>query len=131
MRQPQLRTALPWVIGLSLVASVSCLAVAIFMVFAAGAEATQEAARQLSGQADVLARQIDRDLAIYDLTLREAARLLPAGVPAEARPNFPLLDLPLTTSYLGFINVLNEFGDVVADPRSNVSRPLNFRGRDY
>ena len=42
-----------------------------------------------------------------------------------------LLDPPLTSHYIGFINILNEVGDVVADPRSNVSRPVNFAGRDY
>jgi signal transduction histidine kinase/FixJ family two-component response regulator len=131
MHVPQLRTALPWLIGLSLFASLSCFAVAIYLGFAAGADATQDAARQLSGQADALARQIDSDVAVYDLTLREAARLLPPGVPGAAPPSLPLLDLPLTAGYIGFINVLNEFGDVVADPRSNVSRPVNFAGRDY
>ena len=55
-------------------------------------------------------------MALYDLTLLEAARLLPrdAGTTGEAK--LPLLDLPLTARYIGFINVLNEFGDVVADP---------------
>ncbi len=38
---------------------------------------------------------------------------------------------PLTAQYLGFMNVLNEAGDVVADSRSNVSRLVNFAGRDY
>jgi signal transduction histidine kinase/DNA-binding response OmpR family regulator len=131
MRLPQVRTALPWLIGLSLVASLGCLTVVIYLGIAAGADARRYAARQLAGQADALARQIDSDMAVYDLTLREAARLLSLGGPAGAAPKLPLLDLPLTAGYIGFINVLNEFGDVVADLRSNVSRPLNFRGRDY
>jgi signal transduction histidine kinase/CheY-like chemotaxis protein len=131
MRLPQLRNALPWLIGLSLAASLACLAVVIYQGVAARADAGQEAAQQLAGQADALARQIESDMAVYDLTLREAARLLPAGGQAGAPPKLPLRELPLTSGYIGFINVLNEFGDVVADLRSNVSRPLNFKGRDY
>jgi len=131
MRVPELRTALPWLVGLSLAASLTCLAVAIYLGIAAKADVTQEATRQLAGQGDLLARQIDSDMALYDLTLREAEKLLPPGVPGATPPNLPLLDLPLTAGYIGFINMLNESGDVVADPRSNVSRPVNFAGRDY
>ncbi len=131
MRLPQLRTTLPWLIGASLVASLTCLAVAIYLDLAARVDATQEATRRLSGQADTLAREIDGDLAVYDLMLREATRPRAPGVPGAEAPSLPLIDLPLTASYIWFINVLNESGDVVADPRSNVSRPVNFAGRDY
>jgi signal transduction histidine kinase/CheY-like chemotaxis protein len=131
MRLSQLRIALPWQIGFSMVASLASLGFAAYLGFAASIDATQTAVRQLASQADRLAVQIDRDIAEYDLTLREAASQLPSRVPGAAPPALPLLELPLTASYIGFINVLNESGDVVADPRSNVSRPVNFAGRDY
>jgi signal transduction histidine kinase/DNA-binding response OmpR family regulator len=131
MRRPQFRIALPWQIGLSLVASLACLCFAAYLGFAARTDAIQTAGRQLAGQADRLANQIDRDIVEYDLTLREAANQLPTRAPGAAPPPLKLLDLPLTARYIGFINILNESGDVVADPRSNVSRPANFAGRDY
>jgi signal transduction histidine kinase/CheY-like chemotaxis protein len=52
-----------------------------------------------------------------------------SGTPVPAKAGFQTL--PLTARYLGFMNVLNEVGDVIADSRSNVSRPVNFAGRDY
>jgi signal transduction histidine kinase/DNA-binding response OmpR family regulator len=127
MRLPHLRVALPWLIGLSLLASLACLTLALYLGFVARTGATDRAAQRMAAQGDGLARQIDSDMAQYDLVLREAARL----APGTASPNMTLLDLPLTAQYIGFINVLNEVGDVVADPRSNVSRPVNFAGRDY
>jgi signal transduction histidine kinase/DNA-binding NarL/FixJ family response regulator len=131
MRQSQLGAALPWLMGLGLSTSLVCIAAAIYLVWAAEIDAHREAARQLAGQADRVASQIGSDLAQYDLTLREAASLLQPRPPGAPLPSLALLDLPLTASYIGFINILNESGDVVADPRSNVSRPLNFKGRDY
>lgn len=131
MRLPQLRTALPWLIGAALIASFASLALALHLGFAANADATRQAAGQLASQADAIARQIESDVAVFDLTLRAVAGLLPPGAQGTPPPHVALLDLPLTAGYIGFINILNEFGDVVADPRSNVSRPLNFKGRDY
>ncbi len=137
MRQPHLRPPLhlrppsAWLDRPhDLLASLACLATAIYLGLAAQADATEAASRQMASQAASLARRLDSDMNLYDLTLREAARLLSPGSGA-APPNLPLLDLPLTASYIGFINVINESGDVVADPRSNVSRPVNFAGRDY
>ncbi len=131
MRLPQLRVALPWLIGLSLLASLGCLVLAVWLGLAARTDAMRQAGRRLAAQGESLARRIDADMAQYDLVLRDAARLGPGGDATAATSNMPLLDLPLTARYIGFINVLNEVGDVVADPRSNVSRPANFVGRDY
>lgn len=131
MRPPQLRAALPWLIGFCLFASVCCLVLAVYLGLAAKTDANDRAAQRMAGQADRLARQIDADMAQYDVALREASRLPPPHDAGTAAPNMPVLDLPLTAQYIGFINILNEVGDVVADPRSNVSRPVNFAGRDY
>jgi signal transduction histidine kinase/CheY-like chemotaxis protein/HPt (histidine-containing phosphotransfer) domain-containing protein len=130
MRLPELRAALPWLIGLSLIASLVCVALAVRLGLAAHGNAAETAAREMSAQADTLARQIDGDVALFDVALHEAANQAPRDPgPASPKASFP--ELPLTSQYLGFMNVLNEVGDVVADSRSNVSRPVNFAGRDY
>ena len=131
MRALQLRVALPWLIGVSLGASLCCLGLAVYLGLATRTDASDRAARQLAEQAESLVRQLDSDIASFDLVLRETSHLPEARDAAPASPKMPFLELPLTARYIGFINVLNEVGDVVADPRSNVSRPVNFAGRDY
>jgi signal transduction histidine kinase/FixJ family two-component response regulator len=128
MRQPELRAVLPWLIGVSLLASLICVGLAVHLGLAAHAGAIQAATREMSAQSDTLARQIEGDVALFDIALHEAANAVPrdTGPPKAAFP-----EQPLTARYLGFMNVLNEVGDVVADSRSNVSRPVNFAGRDY
>jgi signal transduction histidine kinase/CheY-like chemotaxis protein len=128
MRPPSLRAALPWLIGVSLFATLACLAVAVFLGFSARTDATGRETRRMTAQANEFARDIEDDLALFDLALLEAAARPGAG---PTPPRLKLLELPLTARYIGFINVLNEVGDVVADSRSNVSRPVNFAGRDY
>jgi signal transduction histidine kinase/CheY-like chemotaxis protein len=121
MRPPSLRTALLWLIGFSLTASICCLALAILLGLTARKDATDRSSRRMTAQADGLVRQIEADLGLFDLALHDAS----------ARRDGPSLELPLTARYIGFMNVLNEVGDVIADSRSNVSRPANFAGRDY
>jgi len=131
MRLPRIRSALPWLIALSLLASLGCLVLAVYLGVTARSGAVRNASRDISALADELARQIEGDLALFDLALHEAsAQGRPRDAdPAAAKASFP--ELPLTARYLGFMNVLNEVGDVVADSRTNVSRPVNFAGRDY
>jgi signal transduction histidine kinase/CheY-like chemotaxis protein len=131
MRLPPSRVVLPWLIGFSLSASLGCLLLALYFGFGARADAMQTARRAMAAQADILARQIEADLTLFDLALRDAAAQSRTRDPAQPPPRSPLLELPLTARYIGFINILNEIGDVVADPKANVSRPANFAGRDY
>ncbi len=60
MRSNQLRDALPWLIGVSLAASLCCLALAFYLSFAARTEAVQTATREVAAQADNLARHLGR-----------------------------------------------------------------------
>jgi signal transduction histidine kinase/CheY-like chemotaxis protein len=133
MRPPQPRSILPWLIGVSLAGSIACLAFAVYFGFAARADASKTASREMSAQSNAIAREIESDAGLFDLALHEAsnqARLaVNDGDSAVPKAAFP--ELPLTSRYLSFMNVLNEAGDVVADSRSNVSRPVNFAGRDY
>ena len=134
MRAPPLRSVLPWLIGLSLAAGLASLVLAINFGLAARTAATQTTIRELAAQADAMAREIEADITLFDLALHEAA--IQARLPAprdagQAQPRAFLLEHPLTARYIGFMNVLNEVGDVIADPRTNVSRPVNFAGRDY
>jgi len=134
MRPPRLRISLPWLIGLSLVASLGCLSVAVLLGLAARTDATQKARREVAAQSDALARQIEADLTLFDFALREAAnqaRRPPTAEAGKAPAGVAFPELALTSKYIGFMNVLNEVGDVVADSRPNVSRPANFEGRDY
>jgi signal transduction histidine kinase/DNA-binding response OmpR family regulator len=128
MRKNAFRSMLPWLIGVSVAASLAWLAAAVMLGFAARDDARVLAARQMATQADVLAEKIETDLGLFEFALRQVAD--PRDMPdAASRPRFP--ELPLTGRYIRFINVLNEAGDVIADPRSNVSRSVNFAGRDY
>jgi signal transduction histidine kinase/CheY-like chemotaxis protein len=130
MRELKIRPALPWLIGVSLAASLICLGLALYLGISVRTEAAQIATREMSLQADTLARQLERDLGQFDAALREASgQASRDNGSASPKASFP--ELPLTSQYLGFMNVLNEVGDVVADSRSNVSRPVNFAGRDY
>jgi signal transduction histidine kinase/CheY-like chemotaxis protein len=48
-----------------------------------------------------------------------------------ATPMSPLLDLPALAKYVTFFNVLNEAGEVIADPRGVGPHPGNWANRDY
>ena len=114
MPLPQLRTALPWLLRLSLIASLFSLALALYLGLASRDRATRNATSDMAVRADTLGRQLEADLTLFDLALHEAAN--PAPRTNAAKASFP--ELPLTGQYLGFMNVLNEVGDVVADFRS-------------
>jgi signal transduction histidine kinase/CheY-like chemotaxis protein len=134
IRLPSSRAALPWLIGLSALASLCCLGFALNLGLAAKRDAAASATREMAGLADGLTRQIESDVAVFDLALRDAAsqmRLLPRHDASQTLARVTLPEHPLTTRQIGFMNVLNEVGDVIADSRSNVSRPVNFAGRDY
>jgi signal transduction histidine kinase/DNA-binding response OmpR family regulator len=128
------RIALSWLIGLCAASSVGCLTFAVYIGVTAESDASAAAMREMAGQADALARQIDSDVALFDLALREAVvqSRIQGARDRDAPPvRLALLDHPLTTKQIEFINILNEVGDVIADSRSNVSRLVNFAGRDY
>ena len=127
MRLLHLRGVVPWLIGICVATSLACIGVTLYLGLAARTADIRKATHDLSAQTDMLARQIEGDLTLFDLAVREASNLASGQSP----PRTPLLELPLTARYVGFMNVLNEVGDVIADPRSNVSRPANFAGRDY
>jgi signal transduction histidine kinase/CheY-like chemotaxis protein len=132
MRPPQFRSVLPWLTGLSLAATGMCMLLAIYLGSTAETDAIEKATGEIAVRADTLARQIEADVGVFDFALREAAsRVQPSGETARAMARLPMPELPLTSQYIGFMNVLNEVGDVVADSRPNVSRPANFAGRDY
>src|SRR5882757_5730856 len=133
MRPPSTRDTQLWLVGCSLAASLLCLIFAVSLGLTARTDAANRASTRMAALADSLARQIDADLAVFDLALRETSHL---PVPRESASRAPLLELPLTAQYVSFIDVLNEVGDVVANSRGAtswpaVSRPANFAGRDY
>lgn len=114
-----------WLTGLCLAICLACPLIAAHLTLDARAGAAERAAWALSERADRLERQVDSDLAVFDLALKAAAR----ETPATGR--LPVLDHPLAARYIAFVNQLNEFGDVIADSRPGPVRPQNFAGRDY
>src|SRR4051794_187786 len=130
MRPPQFRSVLPWLTGLSLAATGMCLLLALYLGITAETDAVEKATGEMAVRADTLARQIEADVGVFDFALREgASRVQPSAEAARVLARLPMPELPLTSQYIGFMNVLNEVGDVVADSRPNVSRPANFAGR--
>lgn len=69
MRVPTLRAMLAWLIGISITASLACVALAVYLGFAARADAGDRAARQMAALAEGIARQINDDMVQYDLVL--------------------------------------------------------------
>ena len=95
MRPPQLRVALPWLIGVSLGASVACVVLAVYLGVAARGEASRKATHDMAAQADMLARQIDADVALFDQLLRETSRQAAPREVGNPPPRSPLLEVPL------------------------------------
>ena len=130
MRARSIRLTLPVLIGFSLAATLACLTLAIHLGDVARQDARSDAIAATMTRADALARQIESDVALFDLALRDAEgqeRLAGGQTPSRIKP----LEHPLTAKQIAFINILNEVGDVIADSRPNASRPANFAGRDY
>ena len=128
MQTMAFRWILPWLIGVSLAASLMCLVAGALLGFAARDDARAQSEQRMVTRANVVAERVEAGVALFDFALRQVAD-------RQETPNSPprawAVELPLTERYIRFINVLNEAGDVIADPRSNVSRSVNFAGRDY
>ncbi len=128
MRALPFRLVLPWSIGVGLTACAASLAASLVLGLALRDNAARVALRETMAIADGLAGRIEAGLAAVDLVLREAAAQAQAQTPAGARLS---LDHVPMAAELGFVNVLNEAGDVVADMRANGLKPANFAGREY
>ena len=116
-------------------------AVTLCLVTIIGAELLQgrlDARRAADTNALNVARaagqDIARNLALYDLSLRAVARQLRAPVAQALDPALRqslLFEGTTRDGNFGFVNVLNETGEVIADSASAKPRGGNFASRDY
>lgn len=90
--------------------------------------------READNVAAAMAQDIASTIELYDLMVQAVVHDLQFPGFAALDPDLrhlTLFDRAANAHYLGFINVLNEAGDVIADSRSKTPRPANFGGRDY
>ena len=81
-----------------------------------------------------MAQDIARNIELYDLSVQAVAHGLQFPGILTIDPDLRqmiLFDRATNARHLGFINVLNEAGDVTLNSRSKTPRPANFAGRDY
>jgi hypothetical protein len=118
---------------LCLLASLACALCGGTLLWQDRRAASEMAGRSAMNIAMIAAQEIAGTIGQHDLALQAAARAL--AVPGigdlvpEPRP--PLALERVASLPFGFLNVLNEAGDVVADLQSRPLRPANFASRAY
>jgi signal transduction histidine kinase/DNA-binding response OmpR family regulator len=97
-------------------------------------EATEAAEQAAGNLAAVAADAIGRTIGSYDLSLQAVTHRVDMpglwDLPSELR-QMVLFDRSAAALQFGFLNVLNETGDVVADMQAAAPKPANFGTRDY
>ncbi len=101
-------------------------------------DAREDAARQSEQAAwnivAVVEQDVARNIELFDRSLHAAndGLLLPGiwDFSPQVR-NMLLFDHMAEARYLGFVNALNEYGDVIADSQQVLPRGGNYAGRDY
>ena len=112
------------------------LLTAVILVAAAisRGDSLREADADARNIARAAAETISRNLELYDLSLRAVLRNLDDpranALDADLRQSL-LFDGAAHDGHFGFINVLNEKGEVIADSASGIPRGGNFATRDY
>jgi PAS domain S-box-containing protein len=101
-------------------------------------DARQDAARQADQAASNIVTAVEQDVArnieLLDLSLQTVNDGLQLPAIGDFSPqirNMLLFDRLAQARYIGFVNALNESGDVIADSQSATPRGGNFAGRDY
>ena len=126
--------AVRWLTGLSLVVTLSVLALGILILLQARNDAWVQAQRSADNLSLALERDIARNFATLDLSLQGAADAwqMPGlgDVPPSIRQS-ALFDRAASAEYLGSLLILNSRGDIVADSTALQPHALNFSDRDY
>jgi signal transduction histidine kinase/CheY-like chemotaxis protein/HPt (histidine-containing phosphotransfer) domain-containing protein len=142
MRLPHfLRNGIPWLASLKArtwlaccsLAAICFIAVCVSALLDARADAERQAAETASNIASIVERDVISNVGQIDLALRTAVDGLQLPGIWELSPqirNLVLFDRASEIPYLGFINVLNEAGDVIADPQP-AQHVTNWASRDY
>lgn len=101
----------------------------------ARADALRQADEAADNIASALEQDITRNITQFDLSLQTVIQRLLVPELGQLSPelrNMLLFNHMLPQArYLGFINVLDEAGNVIADSQSSPPRPGNYAGRDY
>jgi len=136
MRRPALpvrlttRTLLP----AGAVITIAIFILAAVVVLDGRRDTERQAAQAADNVAAAMAQDIARNIELYDLSVQAVAHGLQFPGILTIDPDLRqmiLFDRATNARHLGFINVLNEAGDVTLDSRSKTPRPANFAGRDY
>ena len=136
-----LRDIAPWLashstkvwLSCSTLAAASFLAIGLLALLAARADAEYQADKAASNIAAIVERDIARSVETFDLALKTAISGLQVPGVWELSPqirNLVLFDRASSIKYLSFINVLDESGDVIADPQPP-PHASNWASRDY
>ena len=122
------------VLSLSGGVTLGLMLLAGFVMLLARGDVTRDADKDALNVARAAGQDIARNLELYDLQLRSVARQMQnpevQALPPALRRAI-LFNGMARDEHVGFINVLNEHGDVVADSATAVPRGGNWAGRDY
>jgi signal transduction histidine kinase/DNA-binding NarL/FixJ family response regulator len=142
MRLPKFLHGLAtWMASLGTGVWLACglLAAGIFIVVAAlalltaASDARRQADEAASNIAAIVERDVVRNVEQFDLALQTAIDGLQVpgieGLSPQLR-NLVLFNRAASIKYLGFINILDENGDVIAEPQP-APHATNWSGRDY
>jgi hypothetical protein len=105
-----------------------------FVLLDARNDAKRQADQAASNIVSVVEQDVARNIELFDESLRNVSERLQLPGISELSPqirNMLLFDRTARARYLGFINALNESGDVIADSRATPPRGGNFAGREY
>ncbi|MCJ2012238.1 sensor domain-containing diguanylate cyclase [Methylobacterium sp. J-076] len=129
----RLRSARTW-IALGVLAPIGMLAVSGTMLLDMRQDAYAKAEQTSQNLLQVLERDIDRNIELFDLSLRAVAKNLRAPgvaeVPASLR-QLILFDRAATAQDMGVMFVLDERGDIAVDEGAVPPRQGNYADREY
>jgi signal transduction histidine kinase/DNA-binding response OmpR family regulator len=121
-----------WLVCGSLAAA-AFIATGAFVFLAAQSDAERQADEAASNVARIVERDVARNVELFDLALQTAIDgLQVAGIQdlSQQMRNLVLFNRASGIKYMSFINVLDENGDVIADPQPAL-HVTNWAGREY
>jgi signal transduction histidine kinase/DNA-binding NarL/FixJ family response regulator len=114
-------------------AAICFVVICVSALLDARADAERQAEETASNIASIVERDVTRNIELFDHALQTAIDGLRLPGIWELSPqirNLVLFDRASGIPYLGFINLLNEHGDVIAEPQP-AQHITNWAGRDY
>jgi hypothetical protein len=115
-------------------AALGLFGLCVLLVLDSSGNARRVAEQGSANIAVSMAQNVARTIELYDLSLQGVVAALRLPGLAEMDPELRqmvLFDHSATAPQFGFINVVNEAGEVTADSRARIPRSGNFATRDY